>query len=75
MPRQAGLDVLGALHHIMVRGTNKSAIFQDDLEVLGTVKREPKITEMGLSRALGAFYRLIAFGLCNAKVNMAMPEL
>ena len=29
MPRQARLDVPGALHHIMVRGINKSAIFKD----------------------------------------------
>lgn len=28
MPRQARLDVPGALHHIMVRGINKSKIFQ-----------------------------------------------
>jgi putative transposase len=30
MPRKARLDVPGALHHIMVRGINKSAIFQDE---------------------------------------------
>lgn len=30
MPRQARLDVPGALHHIMVRGINKSNIFEDD---------------------------------------------
>lgn len=29
MPRQARLDIPGALHHIMVRGINKSAIFTD----------------------------------------------
>jgi len=29
MPRQARLDAPGALHHIMVRGINKSAIFKD----------------------------------------------
>jgi hypothetical protein len=28
MPRQARLDVPGALHHLMVRGINKSDIFQ-----------------------------------------------
>jgi len=32
MPRQARLDVPGALHHIMVRGINKSNIFEDDLD-------------------------------------------
>ncbi len=30
MPRQARLDVPGALHHIMVRGIDKSAIFADE---------------------------------------------
>jgi len=30
MPRQARLDVPGALHHIMVRGINRSSIFKDD---------------------------------------------
>jgi len=30
MPRQARLDSPGALHHIMVRGINKSAIFNED---------------------------------------------
>ena len=30
MPRQARLDVPGALHHIMVRGINKAAIFSND---------------------------------------------
>ena len=30
MPRQPRLDVPGALHHIMVRGINRSAIFKDD---------------------------------------------
>ena len=30
MPRKARLDVPGTLHHIMVRGINKSEIFEDD---------------------------------------------
>lgn len=48
MPRQARLDVPGALHHIMVRGINKSPIFQDDqdrvrfLERLGQTVHEGK---------------------------------
>jgi len=50
MPRQARLDVPGALHHIMVRGINKSAIFKDDqdkarfLERFGQAVREGKCT-------------------------------
>ena len=30
MPRRARLDVPGALHHIMVRGIDKTKIFRDD---------------------------------------------
>ena len=32
MPRHARLDSTGALHHIMVRGINKGALFKDDLD-------------------------------------------
>ncbi|NCO67304.1 MAG: hypothetical protein COY75_02600 [Nitrospirae bacterium CG_4_10_14_0_8_um_filter_41_23] len=50
MPRQARLDVPGALHHIMVRGINKSNIFEDDqdkaqfLERLGQTVIKGKCT-------------------------------
>lgn len=50
MPRQARLDVPGALHHIMVRGINKSKIFQDNqdkerfIERLGQTIMEGKCT-------------------------------
>ncbi len=30
MPRRARLDIPGALHHIMIRGIDKSNIFKDD---------------------------------------------
>lgn len=30
MPRQARLDIPGALHHLMLRGINKSSMFEDD---------------------------------------------
>ena len=39
MPRQARLDVPGALHHIMVRGINKSDIFKDDQDKILFVER------------------------------------
>lgn len=50
MPRQARLDVPGALHHIMVRGINKTDIFSDDrdktrfLERLGATVTEGHCT-------------------------------
>ncbi len=39
MPRQARLDVPGALHHIMVRGINKANIFEDDQDKTRFLKR------------------------------------
>ena len=39
MPRQARLDIPGALHHIMVRGINKSDIFKDDEDKSRFVER------------------------------------
>lgn len=39
MPRQARLDIPGALHHIMVRGINKSTIFEDDQDRIQFLKR------------------------------------
>jgi putative transposase len=55
MPRQARLDVPGALHHIMVRGINKSSIFDDDqdrqkfLERLGANVIEAKCSIYALA--------------------------
>lgn len=42
MPRQARLDVPGALHHIMVRGINKSVIFEDDQDRQKFIERLEK---------------------------------
>jgi putative transposase len=39
MPRQARLDAPGALHHIMVRGIDKTDIFADDLDKIGFLER------------------------------------
>ena len=39
MPRQARLDVSGALHHIMVRGINLSDLFKDDQDKTLFVER------------------------------------
>lgn len=39
MPRQARLDIPGALHHIIMRGINRSAIFVDDEDRAKFVER------------------------------------
>ncbi len=48
MPRQARLDVPGALHHLMLRGLNKSSIFEDDQDRSQFLSRlEKNITVAG----------------------------
>ena len=37
MPRQARIDVPGALHHIICRGMERQAIFRDDGGWIGDV--------------------------------------
>ncbi|HDY71100.1 MAG TPA: transposase, partial [Nitrospirae bacterium] len=39
MPRQPRLDIPGALHHIMVRGINKTDIFRDDQDRVNFLQR------------------------------------
>ena len=46
MPRQARLDAPGALHHVMVRGVNKSTIFEDGEDKFKFLE---KLTDTALS--------------------------
>jgi len=39
MPRQARLDVSGALHHIMIRGVNRGDLFNDKQDKQKFLKR------------------------------------
>ena len=45
MPRQARIDALGALHHIMARGIERRNIFTDDRDRAGFVERLGSILE------------------------------
>ncbi len=47
MPRRARLDASGALHHIMVRGINKGAIFVDDHDRMQFIERLGQIVYEG----------------------------
>ncbi len=47
MPRKPRLDVPGALHHIMVRGIDKSSIFKDDQDKIQFLKRLGEILVHG----------------------------
>ncbi len=54
MPRQARLDVAGALHHIMVRGINKCDIRGlDELGLsLAEIARNVGVSTSGIARAI-----------------------
>ena len=55
MPRQARIDAPGALHHIIIRGIERKAIFKDNadranfLERLGRIISETEETKWGHS--------------------------
>lgn len=48
MPRKSRIDAVGALHHVMVRGIERGAVFRDDadrnhfLERLGGILQETR---------------------------------
>ena len=52
MPRKARIDAPGALHHIIIRGIEKSAIFRDDLDRENFIKR---LSELLLETATRCF--------------------
>ena len=50
MPRQARLDIPGALHHIIVRGINKADIFDDDQDKTRFLERLGDLVTKGQCR-------------------------
>ncbi|MCP4214538.1 MAG: hypothetical protein GY765_07765, partial [bacterium] len=42
MPRQSRIDAPGALHHIIIRGIERKAIFKDDKTILGMFAKTKK---------------------------------
>ncbi len=47
MPRQPRLDAPGVLHHVMVRGIERRAIFRDDVDRAEFVRRLSALVEAG----------------------------
>jgi putative transposase len=45
MPRTARLDILGILHHVIVRGIERSPIFIDDIDRLSFITRLAKLLD------------------------------
>jgi len=63
MPRQARLDAPGTLHHVMIRGIERSPIFKDDQD------REDFISRMGiLAQETGT--RILAWALMRNHVHL-----
>ena len=50
MPRQARLDAPGVLHHVMVRGIERTALFRDDRDRVDFVARLARLTAAGAWR-------------------------
>ena len=82
MPRRARLDIPGALHHIMVRGIDKSGIFKDDQDRSLFVERlgqsgpapsweTPGMDELGLS--MGEIARHV--GVTTSSIAKAVARL
>ena len=63
MPRQARLGVPGALHHIIVRGIDKSKIFKDDQDKAEFLER------LG-QNVLEADCSIYAWGLLDNHVHL-----
>ena len=63
MPRQARLDTPGTLHHVMVRGIEKSPIFKDDQDRLDFTSR------MG-ALALESGTKILAWALMRNHVHL-----
>jgi len=65
MPRQARLDAPGTLHHVMIRGIERSSIFEDDQD------RSDFISRVGiLSQETGT--RIVAWALMSNHVHLLL---
>jgi REP element-mobilizing transposase RayT len=63
MPRQARLDAPGTLHHVMIRGIERSAIFKDDQD------RQDFISRTGMvAQETGT--KILAWALMNNHVHL-----
>jgi hypothetical protein len=49
MPRKSRIDAAGALHHIMIRGIERGAVFRDDTDRNGFPERLGDILQDGKS--------------------------
>ena len=55
MPRQARLDSPGALHHVMIRGTEGEVLFQEDKDRFAEIARHVGVCTPALAKAIESF--------------------
>jgi hypothetical protein len=53
MPRRAGIDAAGAIHHIIIRGIERRKIFRNDSDRSNFVERLEKIVSATHTACLG----------------------
>jgi putative transposase len=63
MPRQARLDAPGTLHHVMIRGIERSPIFKDDQDRQDFISRTGKVAEETGTK-------ILAWALMNNHVHL-----
>jgi len=59
MPRQARIDMPGALHHLIVRGIERRKIFQDDQDRNNFLARLSKV----LTERIGVSQPAVSYGV------------
>ena len=59
MPRRARIDAPGALHHIVIRGIERKAIFKDDTDREDFIERLSRLLQEMDADAIGR-YRFVS---------------
>ena len=68
MPRRARIDATGALHHIVMRGIERKALFKDDTDREDFIERLSNLLQEMDADATGR-YRLRAVILASKRRN------
>jgi len=58
MPRQARLDAPGTLHHVMIRGIERSPIFKDDQDRQDFVSRAGRVARETETNNIGSHLQM-----------------
>ena len=67
MPRQSRIDAPGALHHVMIRGIERTAIFRND-EDSESLKSGSSFSNVAKARAVLCYVGVRGMGLTAASI-------